>query len=356
MAPEVVRNAEEGVLKQRNSQRVFELDALRGIAAFSVIWHHLREALPGDPLHHQLFYPLFAGHQAVVLFFVLSGFVLAIPFWKSRQLSYARYLIRRITRIYFPYLAALIVAWLCASHLLFSRLPLTTWFYRTWQTPLTGALFVNQLLMSTSPELNTAFWSLHYEVIMSILFPFLCLGVSKLPPKVDYCVVGALAIIGFVSTKEIAYPAFFMFGALLCRDQKITSDWYSHLNVRSRIFIYIASLVLYYTKIPEGWRYGPSLQDVVTAAGSAGLIILALNAGAMRKFLRTPLFEYLGRISYSLYLLHGTILFVLLNLLYGHVRLAIITILFGVLSVLTAHLFCITIEEPCMRLGKRLTS
>ena len=49
----------------------------------------------------------YAGDAAVILFFTLSGFVLALPFLSYRQPTYSDFVIRRVCRIYFPYAAAL---------------------------------------------------------------------------------------------------------------------------------------------------------------------------------------------------------------------------------------------------------
>jgi hypothetical protein len=89
-------------------KRLLELDALRGLAALMVPLYHPRLLfglhLPGfehylwsGPLHI-----LVAGPEAVILFFVLSGFVLALPIVQRKQLPYHAYLIRRICRIYLP--------------------------------------------------------------------------------------------------------------------------------------------------------------------------------------------------------------------------------------------------------------
>ena len=50
------------------------------------------------------------GAEAVILFFVLSGFVLSLPAVDGRPQSYFTFVTRRIFRIYVPYLAALAVS------------------------------------------------------------------------------------------------------------------------------------------------------------------------------------------------------------------------------------------------------
>jgi peptidoglycan/LPS O-acetylase OafA/YrhL len=96
--------------------RFVELDSLRGLAALTVVLGHLRllwqgEVQPASPTLNLLFKILNpAGNGAVILFFVLSGFVLSLPAVAGRPQKYIVFLIRRIFRIYLPYLAALAVA------------------------------------------------------------------------------------------------------------------------------------------------------------------------------------------------------------------------------------------------------
>lgn len=88
-----------------NSVRVGQLDSLRGIAAMTVVWHHWHAATEVQMVRWYMV-PFFAGHEAVILFFVLSGYVLSLPTWTKRTAAYPEYLVRRVSRIYLPYLAA----------------------------------------------------------------------------------------------------------------------------------------------------------------------------------------------------------------------------------------------------------
>ncbi|MCB9988463.1 MAG: acyltransferase family protein [Rhodospirillales bacterium] len=75
---------------QPKSQRFHGLDSLRGIAALVVVFNHFYGVIPAlassenwlfsyTPLH-----TLIAGRQAVIIFFVLSGFVLSLPYVQGR--------------------------------------------------------------------------------------------------------------------------------------------------------------------------------------------------------------------------------------------------------------------------------
>jgi hypothetical protein len=59
---------------------------------------------------------------------------------------------------------------------------------------------------------------------------------------------------------------------------------------------------------------------LINGLGSAGILICSLHLRPLARILKHTVPEYLGRISYSLYLVHAIVLFTLVDLLYGHVR------------------------------------
>src|SRR3974377_2404311 len=91
------------------SGRIAHLDSLRGLAALIVVFHHclvtfpmfwsvyqrpatttLMRVLGNTPL------PLpWGGPEFVLVFFTLSGFVLSLPFWSGKGLTYDQFAVRR---------------------------------------------------------------------------------------------------------------------------------------------------------------------------------------------------------------------------------------------------------------------
>jgi peptidoglycan/LPS O-acetylase OafA/YrhL len=115
-----------------NSSRLPELDGIRGIAAVLVVYGHLlvtifataefqrnyRILLDALSAVNSLGPMLASGHASVIAFLVLSGFVLGPTLTHIRDIpSYARYALGRVSRIWIPYAASLLVALVLAATL-----------------------------------------------------------------------------------------------------------------------------------------------------------------------------------------------------------------------------------------------
>jgi len=94
--------------------------------------------------------------------------------------------------------------------------------------------------------------------------------------------------------------------------------------------------------------------EFLISIGDAGIILSVLHNSLLTWILKSPVPEYLGRISYSLYLTHSVVLFATLDLLYGRLPIIGIFAIFFAASFSVAHVFCIFVEEPSMQFGKRL--
>src|SRR5689334_4310261 len=122
--------------------RYASLDAVRGIASFMVLTHHCVLAglltIPAGgwtfasrymPLHLFL-----SGRAPVILFFVLSGFVLAVSVERS-ETGYAAFAVRRLCRIYLPYAAVVLLSaaayWASPA----PPIPPGSWAAQTWSEP-----------------------------------------------------------------------------------------------------------------------------------------------------------------------------------------------------------------------------
>jgi peptidoglycan/LPS O-acetylase OafA/YrhL len=154
------------------------LDGVRAFACLSVIWYHLN-LVPHDfhvwnlqqILPPLLFAFMYYGKYGVTLFFVLSGFLLFMPYAKALLFdqpwpSARRFYLRRVFRILPAYYLSLILIVLL--------------FQRQWLQPQRlgdlGLFFV--MLMDSFKQLNAPFWTLSIEWQFYMLLPLLTLGMS----------------------------------------------------------------------------------------------------------------------------------------------------------------------------------
>jgi peptidoglycan/LPS O-acetylase OafA/YrhL len=341
--------------------RLHHLDSLRGIAAVVVMLHHWRDMFTVSLVPVYLV-PVFAGLNSVKLFFVLSGFVLSLPYWSGRQSSYNKYLVRRICRIYLPYAGAVFFAVIIGSRLLNSSLPLTHWFYNTWHEPFTTKLVLQQLLFSNprGAAINMAFWSLRIEMIMSLVFPFVCWILLRLPPVPCWALAFGLEMIAldrpqFImdrilhgQTDFILYASAFLFGAVLAKYLQPIREIYQELNLPTKILLLGCVIAGFY-------RGGGLSNELSNIPACCGVIVLA-DCSGLRGWLSTRVPVYIGDISYSLYLLHGPVLLASIILLYGRVPLWAIFVTFMAVTFGISHLYFNWVEMPAMVLGKKLTA
>src|SRR5512141_298814 len=146
--------------------RVTQLDGLRGLAALVVVACHALSTIPGignvvsgdrsaglttaeawavySPLH-----ALWNGTPAVHVFFVLSGFVLVLPFTRPGAVrNWAQYYAKRFFRLYLPAWASLAVAVALMTVIPRSRSPLQSpWADMYVTNPSVGQVLKDGLLM-----------------------------------------------------------------------------------------------------------------------------------------------------------------------------------------------------------------
>jgi peptidoglycan/LPS O-acetylase OafA/YrhL len=363
----LVNTQAEALEVRSTSGRYLELDALRGIAAFLVVINHLGFMFSYKPFW--LLLPLFAGHESVILFFLLSGFVLSLPFWnKGRNGPYSSYLLRRFFRIYVPFAVALVTAAICAHFFLFSKLPLGGWFRVSWQSALTPSLLASQFLLAPTGQLNTAFWSLRYEVQLSIVFPMLLLLIRRIGSLASLIVALAMSLLltlrMFVNILDfhwcletIQYGSIFVVGAVLGQNRVILHQHWQCASRFSRIVFGGSAALLFFYGVPVLWhlhRLDHFFGEIAIMLGACGVILVSMFSQNIRNALRSRVPEFLGRISFSLYLTHATVMFTLVNLLYGKMSNLAISGIAVVVSLGVGYVFCLVVEEPALRLGKRL--
>ena len=376
-----------------------ELDSLRGLAALTVMVQHICLVLPVFTIPYEAcnntfvwllrFTPLGfvnAGREAVIFFFVLSGFVLTLPFLRANKApTYPAYVIKRICRIYPPYLAAVIFA--VAMNALFYRGPvpgLSGWFSLAWRPQIDWPLVLQHLFLINSfdhDRFNPVLWSLVIEMRISLLFPLFVYCVVKYDWKLNLLGGALLHVIGWGSftlhhnhvinlthdySSTFCFMLMFIVGSLLAKNRHSLVDRFTALSRVGRYAgLCLAFLAytnafwlehLFHSKIVIQALHTQITKDTIVTVAVSAFIIMALASRKISSVLLFKPLHFLGKISYSFYLLHAVCLLALVHLLYGKVPYGVIILLTVAVSFGIATLGYYGLEMPSIRLGKYLTS
>lgn len=375
-----------------------QLESLRGVAALSVAYAHCSvPALftlgfpPGFTGTFETFVrrPLswiLSGPPAVMVFFVISGFVLSLSLDKvSGSLrAFAVFAARRVLRIYPAHLVALILFVPFAYFTVF-RLPVadpaaleaTTHGMKWW---LDGAVYghLNRVeLLHTALLYNNYYnpvtWSLTVEMLGSLCMPFFAALSRRGQWQVD---LGALLLLyGAAACVEaetvpnhilLYLPAFYL-GSIIRTHGRRLGEALSH-NAPMRFAALLVSLLVLLI-VPE--LTVPATRNfasfVAMSLGGFGVVTIVAWGGGkgIARALLHPKARWLGRISYSFYLWHFLILIAFTRLLFALVRPEVLaphfilvelgTLVFTIPVALgVAALSYAYVETPFIALGQRI--
>lgn len=160
-------------------QRLGVLDGLRGIAVLLVLWYHIWEIswLQASPNWLQ-FVPE-TGFVGVLLFFFLSGFVIAYPFVRGelgigRKPTWGHFAWRRFMKIFPSYALSIVVAYAIGyaqSQPNASPLPDIA----------THLFFIHTWFLDRYGTINGVLWTLAVEVEFYCIFPLIWQGFKRQP-------------------------------------------------------------------------------------------------------------------------------------------------------------------------------
>jgi len=317
------------------------LDMIRGISAIAVLVYHLRGLFFVDfpflsrktVLSTALYGATSYGHQAVIIFFVLSGYFIStsvIGSVREATWSWRTYLVSRLTRLQLVLFPALLLGAMWdrigmkiaqASPLYYDALykfngPSVA--LRSTVPVFLGNLFFLQGIASPVFGSNGPLWSLSYEFWYYVLFPLLFLtfvSATSARLRIFYSLLG-LAIVWFIGLQISFYFLIWLAGVVagvLARGLPLKGAIPGGSTVCGLVFV--SSLV---------WcRIRPLASDLATDC-IVGLCfaawLLSLLLGSRRDVSRaySSLAKKLAGFSYTLYLTHFPLLLLLRGLINPH--------------------------------------
>ena len=315
------------------NQRLLELDALRGIAALAVVLFHYFYHYNNIYGHENI--PVNwarIGGLGVQLFFMVSGFVI---FWTLNRVDRPLdFVVSRFSRLYPAYWCAILITF---TTVLCFGLPGRE---VSFVDAVANILMFHEYL--GIPHVDGVYWTLTVE--LTFYFWMFVLYVSGNLNKVEYFFIPLIVVsiahsLGVFELPNaigkiffLKYISFFMAGICF---YKITHDDKTKLTLGVLFLSLISTIAIY------------SVKHFIVFSLFYVIFFLAVS-GRMKALSIRP-FVFLGSISYSLYLLHQNIGYVIINEFYKHQWSPLAGIFFSILlSVLLANFLSQHIEIPLL--------
>jgi len=291
--------------------KINALESLRGFASVYVAIGHWVLWNKSNPIL-KLFFKF--GTEAVTTFFLLSGFVIFYSTLKSNDINLKDYFIRRFRRIYFPFLCAVVI-----SIAIYQSIDISL-------SEFLGNLFMLQDQRRTPGNIvnpflgNQPLWSLSYEWIFYIIFPFIFNVVKNKDNRVHW--VSIFSLLSLVIYLIIPNHILLVFAYFII--------WWTGLELAEYFFgdrkqKRCKTLVIYYivfiTLLSANWLFYYHSNKVLDLASYPFLplrqfifalvcLLAVIYSFKATKFMvnKLDIFTKVAPISYSIYILHFPIL------------------------------------------------
>jgi len=312
--------------------KLWELEGLRGVAALVVFsGHYVLNFMPEQnaSLSGTLFYGPLNGPAAVILFFVLSGFVLALrPIQAGRLSALVAPILRRWPRLagtvvvsgLFYIAAARTGAFPSPSTVVstipVNPLPILTWGWGRGATNAGAVLWeaaVGTFFMGTAQH-NDVLWTMYWELLGSILtfglagvlvlafstrarvaaFVGVAIGATAYNPNLGCFALGA-GFAAFHARRAVVIPAW-----VACSLTALALAIFSW-DIRAPTGIWAWTLTALGSQATPLWILAQSV-------AAAALIATALYNPVARQVLSGTMGTWAGRLSFPIYLLHLLVL------------------------------------------------
>jgi len=348
-------------------QFIAEIDGLRFIAILSVFLFHLSGYVTektGRLVNNDLLAKLLShGDIGVQLFFILSGFVIALPYAKGHLFGtkiphLKQFFVRRLSRLEPPYFINLFI--------LFLLLPLIT-----AQKPLdlvsnllASMAYVHNILYLKPSSINAVAWSLEVELQFYIMAPFLTdlFKIKQLYIRRGI-IIGLIIVFSIVNhfvadfsamyNLSMLYQAQFFFTGFLLLDVYLNEWQQSPKKLHVWDLISLAAWIAIVVILNTGKT---AMTFVVIPMFIA--YCAAFKGPYSNRFFCQPWIYTIGGMCYTIYLYHYTVIsafgriFIkseIINSIPVWMGIIFSSILLGPVTLLLCTLLFVLIEKPCMK-------
>jgi peptidoglycan/LPS O-acetylase OafA/YrhL len=341
------------------SRRLDYLDGLRGLAALLVIVQHCGEIIlsSGGSLLNPLVETINLGRVGVILFFLISGFVIPFSFSGDRPLH--NFAVSRVLRLYPAYWLSLMLAVIMGPY--------------AGQVLSMGEIAGNATMLQKLFGIRNG-WGVYWSLFFELLFYAMCAALFALrrlrSARVVAIVAGGFALaaaalpiahyiygLDVPASEDPIFVAYLFCGSLLRLALYERDASARRLVPLIIVLIFAAAMInsgaVFPVAINSNGFLGPmQLALAFTLPIALFVLVLAWRPAVPASAL------FFGRISYSLYLFQGAALIVLAKLLPPHpAALTSLAFVIGVVGTTTLMAWLVygSVERPAITLGRRIT-
>ena len=201
-------------------------------------------------------------------------------------------------------------------------------------------------------------WSLVLEMRIAFLMPFLIILVRSNSFVFGVMFIAVLLLISVPGTDFYTFT--FYFGILLAKYHKVLGGYIKNISKPVAVLAGTFAALLYSSQFSFNIGNNPGdtshLHNYLSAAGSGMFILLAIHRPGFSRFLKNTFFHFLGKVSYSFYLIHLPVLITVASVFPYRSDYSLIPLLFTCLAVSWAMSYVMykLIELPFQQLGSMM--
>ncbi|MEO7326373.1 MAG: acyltransferase [Dokdonella sp.] len=366
MAPLDVRRENSPIPPLIDGRRLRHIDALRALAALLVVWRHVADFfVQADPSGNAgghwmqvVADKADVGHIGVIVFFLISGYVIPFSIHAGRRAAVGSFLIKRFFRIFPAY-------WLSIP------LGALTGFW-IWKQPFSAQDFLINLTLLQSLFGARAAEGLYWTLLAEWAFYALCVALllsGSLANMRRVCLLSVALLSAYVlqlAAKRVGMPvananigiACFYLSVMLCGTLYRTcvveeSSDDAKLFLASVYGLFAAHLVI----LPAAGWWLAGFGNSPWISSGVGFAVFIIGTRWLR--VSTRLTDWLGQISYSIYLFHPVVFMALWWLLlrqpigswWRSQHLGVYLLVNAGLTIAMAALVYRFVEKPGIRIG-----
>ncbi|MBS1637258.1 MAG: acyltransferase [Bacteroidetes bacterium] len=318
------------------------IESLRAIAAWSVCLYHFICTVTGFIGNESVKQVFSYGQYGVHVFFVISGFIIPWSMFNAnyKPSSFFRFILKRIVRLDPPYICSILLV----LAILFLKTKIGYDYGKQEPVTITGVILHLGYLINFFPNyhwLNNVYWTLaiefQYYILMALIYGlFISSALSKRLIAYALCFISSLLLLKY-RTHFPAYAPLFLTGIAVFQFK-------CHLTRKTELACVLIAAAMY--------NFFALGADITIIGILTALCILFFDR------INIPFLGWMGKFSYSVYLVHCIIGVAIINIL-AHYPLTFMqktgVLLLGILITFgSSWLMYYMIEKPSKKLSSKI--